>query len=226
MPDNNLPLPDVDLWDLPSERGGAPSPGYPLAESTKSSAWSRRRVGIVAGIAGLVLGIGIGIGASGSESSGIAAAGKQFAAADLDAAVAAAVTDAEEEFAAEREQTESLAADEIARVEDELDAVKAQAEADLLAAARTAKARQRRAVAKAVAGEKRRADARVAAAKASQPQSLAGVSSGTASGSGADPRFSWCYEANDAGYGPYYQGGDAEYDWYDDAYGDGVVCES
>jgi hypothetical protein len=42
---------------------------------------------------------------------------------------------------------------------------------------------------------------------------------------GTDPRFSYCYEANDAGYGNYRQGVDPEYDWYDDADGDGSVCE-
>ncbi len=45
-------------------------------------------------------------------------------------------------------------------------------------------------------------------------------------GAGTDPRFDYCYEANDAGYGPYYQGTDAEYPWYDDADGDGIVCET
>jgi hypothetical protein len=29
-----------------------------------------------------------------------------------------------------------------------------------------------------------------------------------------------------AGLGPYYRGVDPEYDWYTDADGDGVVCES
>jgi hypothetical protein len=43
--------------------------------------------------------------------------------------------------------------------------------------------------------------------------------------SGVDPRFDWCYEANDAGYGPYYKGKDPEYDWYDDRDHDGIVCE-
>ncbi|WP_345456657.1 excalibur calcium-binding domain-containing protein [Nocardioides marinquilinus] len=40
-----------------------------------------------------------------------------------------------------------------------------------------------------------------------------------------DPQFSYCYEANDAGYGNYVSGVDPEYDWYDDADGDGRVCE-
>ncbi|REF37153.1 endonuclease YncB(thermonuclease family) [Thermasporomyces composti] len=45
-------------------------------------------------------------------------------------------------------------------------------------------------------------------------------------GGDLDPRFSTCKEAIAHGYGPYYRGKDPEYDWYRDADGDGVVCES
>ncbi|HUR73636.1 MAG TPA: DUF1524 domain-containing protein [Sporichthya sp.] len=44
-------------------------------------------------------------------------------------------------------------------------------------------------------------------------------------GSGTDPRFPYCTDAKAAGYGPYTQGVDPEYDWYRDADRDGVVCE-
>jgi len=51
----------------------------------------------------------------------------------------------------------------------------------------------------------------------------------TGSGGGeydsTDPRFDTCREAKSNGYGPYYSGADAEYDWYRDRDGDGVVCE-
>ncbi|GAB3061814.1 hypothetical protein GCM10027053_25210 [Intrasporangium mesophilum] len=40
-----------------------------------------------------------------------------------------------------------------------------------------------------------------------------------------DPRFATCKAANAAGYGPYYQGKDPEYDWYTDRDHDGIVCE-
>lgn len=40
-----------------------------------------------------------------------------------------------------------------------------------------------------------------------------------------DPRFSTCAEAEAAGYGSYHAGVDQEYDWYEDANADGVVCE-
>lgn len=42
---------------------------------------------------------------------------------------------------------------------------------------------------------------------------------------GADPRFSSCAKAKDAGYGPYVAGIDPEYDWYRDGDNDGTVCE-
>ena len=52
-------------------------------------------------------------------------------------------------------------------------------------------------------------------------------SSGASSGSGrVDPRFGTCGEANSAGYGPYVEGRDPEYDWYIDRDSDGVVCET
>lgn len=55
--------------------------------------------------------------------------------------------------------------------------------------------------------------------------SNSGGDTGGGGGGSTDPRFAYCYQAIDAGYGPYYDGVDAEYDWYDDADNDGVVCE-
>lgn len=43
--------------------------------------------------------------------------------------------------------------------------------------------------------------------------------------SSLDPRFDTCRAAKAAGYGPYYEGRDPEYDWYRDADNDGKVCE-
>lgn len=40
-----------------------------------------------------------------------------------------------------------------------------------------------------------------------------------------DPRFGTCAEATEAGYGPYEEGVDPEYWWYEDRDGDGTVCE-
>lgn len=52
-----------------------------------------------------------------------------------------------------------------------------------------------------------------------------GGGTGGDAGDDLDPRFSYCYEANAAGYGPYYKDRDPEYHWYTDRDGDGVVCE-
>lgn len=75
--------------------------------------------------------------------------------------------------------------------------------------------RQRRAVAAALARTESEVEARALVAA---PAEAAG-------GGSTDPRFSYCYEANDAGYGNYVSGADPEYDWYDDNDGDGRVCE-
>jgi outer membrane biosynthesis protein TonB len=40
-----------------------------------------------------------------------------------------------------------------------------------------------------------------------------------------DPRYDTCTAAKKDGYGPYHQGQDPEYDWYDDRDDDGIVCE-
>lgn len=44
-------------------------------------------------------------------------------------------------------------------------------------------------------------------------------------GGRTDPRFDTCKAAKAAGYGPYVEGEDPEYDWYRDADSDGIVCE-
>ena len=43
--------------------------------------------------------------------------------------------------------------------------------------------------------------------------------------SSADPIYGTCREAKSHGYGPYYEGSDYEYDYYDDRDNDGIVCE-
>jgi hypothetical protein len=52
-----------------------------------------------------------------------------------------------------------------------------------------------------------------------------GGDGGGAGGGATDPRFEYCYQAQEAGYGPYYKGQDEEYHWYTDADNDGAVCE-
>ena len=69
----------------------------------------------------------------------------------------------------------------------------------------------------------RRAVVALGSASADSGGGDAGGSSGGSAG--LDPRFTYCYEAKAAGYGPYYKGRDTEYDWYTDSDNDGVVCE-
>jgi hypothetical protein len=52
-----------------------------------------------------------------------------------------------------------------------------------------------------------------------------GGAGGGGTDGGTDPRFEYCYQAKEAGYGPYYKGQDEEYYWYTDADNDGTVCE-
>ena len=68
------------------------------------------------------------------------------------------------------------------------------------------------------------APAKITKGSASAPSTNTGGNAGNGGG-GTDPRFSYCYEAVAAGYGPYYRGRDPEYAWYRDSDGDGVVCE-
>lgn len=49
--------------------------------------------------------------------------------------------------------------------------------------------------------------------------------SGSEVESNADPLFDTCAQAKRNGYGPYVQGSDYEYDFYDDRDNDGIVCE-
>lgn len=86
-------------------------------------------------------------------------------------------------------------------------------------AARVEARRQARAAARAA---ERARQARIARREAAQARRAAAAAAANAK---LDPRFDWCYEANAAGYGNYVQGRDPEYDWYDDADNDGVVCE-
>jgi hypothetical protein len=66
--------------------------------------------------------------------------------------------------------------------------------------------------------------------KPSRPTITTGSTGGGGTGGGGggttDHRYPYCYDVVAAGLGPYYRGVDPEYDWYTDADGDGVVCES
>lgn len=59
-----------------------------------------------------------------------------------------------------------------------------------------------------------------------EPLNTAAPTSPEPSGEGGlDPRFPTCAKANAAGYGPYVEGSDPEYAWYEDRDHDGIDCE-
>lgn len=194
-------------------------PGY--FPASKPPFWTRMKVGVGAGLLGLLLGFATTPGATDpvAPPSDVSAAQTNSALdpnEELDAAVDQATEELQEQVA---DQSDMLADQEAKLLEQERTAA-----LDLRRVERQAAVAQRRAVTAAVNRTRSQQRARAAAAAAApappQPQPLAG------SGGSTDPQFSYCYEANDAGYGPYYQGQDPEYDWYDDADGDGAVCES
>lgn len=187
-------------------------PGYYPAGSKPF--WSRTKIGATAGIAGLLIGIaGGGSDAEEPQAADNNAADVAAVQADLDEALAAN-DELSEQFRDERQEAASQStADAKAAKIAQRKAVRAAVQA---AVARTRREERQRA-ATAVAAAERQAEA------AASP-TIAPLTSTPAAAT--DPRFSYCYEANAAGYGPYYRGQDPEYAWYDDRDGDGVVCET
>jgi hypothetical protein len=190
---------------------GPPLQDYPGYFPVKIALWKRKWVQITgASLVAFMIGAGAG------------GATEPTAASDTSSGTTSAKTD-------------SSASAALAKVKDEAHRLKAQvaaarqheqsAIAQVQAQARTS---QREAVNAAKAQMR-------AAAKTRQQQAVAAAvadaADGTSTSSGdssnaTDPRFSYCTEANDAGYGNYQQGVDPEYDWYDDNDGDGIVCEN
>ena len=182
------------------------------ASGVKKPFWSRPKVGVVA----LVVGMSIGVASEGAETERpkTSQAAPDTSEADLEEAV-----------------------EQNAELEDQLTDERAEADAALQEVQQDADATQREAVAAAVAKvrkqERRKTAAavRAATAAAAPPAPPAPKPANSvpvplvSNGAATDPRFSYCYEANDAGFGPYQRGQDPEYDWYDDRDGDGVVCE-
>lgn len=176
--------------------------------------WSRTKVGVAAGVVGLV----IGMSGSGSEAEQGQA---------KDDSVSALRADLAEVL-----EQKSALEDDLVAAESDLGEVESGTDEALRELRREAKVAQRKAVSAAVAKTRKQEQQKLAAAvKAAREQAQAAAAPSSApvplaaTGGGTDPRFSYCYEANDAGYGPYVRGQDPEYDWYDDRDGDGVVCE-
>jgi len=189
-------------------------PGY--FPAAKPPFWNRTKAATVAAVGGLFLGLVIGVGGAASEPDPAAVAPAVDAAeeeeadvdseVDVESAVAQAVSTTRESMRTKLEQQRASAAARLERVRAK--SVAAQTKAVERAVARTRTEEQRKAA-------RNLANALAAVSPAPPPPP---------SGGGTDPRFDYCYNATDAGYGPYYEG-DTEYGWYDDADNDGVVCE-
>lgn len=204
--------------------------------AAKKPFWTRTKVGLTTGVAGVILGTGFGASSADmANQENEAALGKSLRAALAD----------KQELTTELEQlggeVDGLSGDlDESRADASAAAEDAQATLDeaLAEAAESQQAEIRKAVKAAVAKTRKQEQAKTAAAvaaakaaatKAASNQSVTTFSSSGsagASGEGTDPRFSYCYEANDAGYGNYVRGRDPEYHWYDDNDNDGVVCET
>lgn len=182
-----------------------PSPARGTGPRRKRSALtSRPAVGAVAGIVGLVLGLGLSAG-------------------DTDAAKDDAQAAAKTKIAQFRDQTQQQVEEQVAQqVADAkstmADGQKAAVDAAVAKAVAEEKSRQTTVVEQAVAEAVRKTKAEAEPAKA--------VPKAVVEKDPNDPRFGTCGDANAAGYGDYRQGVDAEYDWYQDRDGDGVVCET
>lgn len=193
-------------------------PGY--FPPAKTPWWNRTKAAVAAGLVGLFMGLLVSVGdgapdveepPAASPPSLVDEATVTDPASEIDAAVDEAVNEAvaqvTQKMTGKLDQVRASAADRLQRVRDKAQSAQTRA--------------VDRAVARARADEQRKTARAVANALASVP---AAAPAPTGGGGGTDPRFDYCYNAQDAGYGPYYAG-DTEYGWYDDADGDGVVCE-
>jgi hypothetical protein len=200
-------------------------PGY--FPAAKPPFWSRKKSAIGAGLLGVFLGLSAG-GAGAAEAEqpsadkGAATSASIDVQGKVDEAVAQTRSDMQDELDERVEQV-------MAKMKDKLQKQRESANARLARAERAAHAAQRKAVAQAVAKTRAQARADTAAAIAkARTAALAQAPAPTlvgGSGGGTDPNFDYCYQANEAGYGPYFEGQDPEYQWYDDADHDGEVCE-
>ena len=184
-------------------------PGY--FPAAKPPFWTRAKVGAATGIVGLLIGLGAGPGSADSATSADKKPAPTVSAADIQAKVDDAVAAAED------------------RMGDKLATVRDSAYQRLVEVRQKSVTAQRRAVARAVAQAHAQDHAKlvqaVATAKTAAQAAAPPAAPAAPAAPATDPQFSYCYEANDAGYGPYFRGQDPEYNWYEDADGDGEVCE-
>jgi hypothetical protein len=195
---------------------------YPGYFAKKPPFHRRRRVQVVgAGMAGLLLGLAI---SGGSGSAAPSSEPEGVPEAEVQARITAAIEGAREEAQAEAESaqaaSESTTTEELEDVRLDLAATEQElrdARREIRAVKKAAKRAKRKAVAAAVK--------RTKAEMRDNTQAQPGTTSANSGSGSTDPRFSYCYEANDAGYGNYQRGVDPEYDWYRDSDSDGWVCE-
>src|SRR6476469_10400792 len=183
-------------------------PGY--FPAAKPPFWTRAKVGTATGIVGLVIGIAAAPGSADSAQAArkpAPAPAPSVSAADIQAKVDDAVAAAEDRMSSKLATVRSDARQRLADVRGQSAAAQRRAVAKAVA---TAHAQDHAKLVKAVAAAKAAAQAAAPAAAPAAPAAPA-----------TDPRFNYCYEAVDAGYGPYFQGQDPEYYWYDDADNDG-----
>ena len=191
-------------------------PGY--FPAAKPPFWTRWKVAIVAAMVGLVVGLaGASGGAEGTKPEQASPPGPSQA--QIQSQIDDAVAAAEARVSGQVRTVRADAQQRLASVRSQIAVVRSRAAASERQAVRAAVARTR-------AEDHAKLVAAVSNAKASAASHAAAPAPvATNGGGGTDPHFSYCYEAIAAGYGPYIQGQDPEYDWYTDADGDGVVCE-
>ena len=212
---------DGQAWTDHTAPGASPSvpPAVVAATPARNSTWLKTRtaVGLGAGLVGLI--VGVSIGGSGDTTKPVNT--------DALKTKIATLKDANSSLKQDVDDAKASAVDP-----NDIDQQISSAVTDArVKAAFTQRKKDALALKKAVAKEKAKADARVRALLAKKSSSSSSSSSSTSSSGGSssdgglDPRFRTCGDANDAGYGPYRQGADPEYDWYIDRDGDGVDCE-
>lgn len=162
--------------------------------------WSKPKVAVASGLLGLVVGLG---GATESEP-------EEASDAEVQQLVDAQLDDRTAELEEQAEAAEAAAED----AEEALEEAAAAAEQD-----------QERAVAAALAAERAKVEPTPEPTREQEPAPKPRRQKPQLVVTASDPLFDTCGEANDHGYGNYFEGQDPEYDHYDDRDGDGVVCE-
>ncbi len=204
-------------------------PGYPIPPQRPATS-GKLTVALIAGAVGMIGGLFVGgvvglVAADGFETTAVQAGTSSPSQAELDEQIAEQV---DEQVAEQVDQLDEVVEEETQQaVRDVTQDLRSQFKAKLKTQEKRAtqsmsQLRRQLTAAREAAVKKAVALARSDERAKASVQSFA--STAPAASGGTDPRFSYCYEAVAAGYGPYSRG-DVEYGWYQDADGDGTVCE-